>query len=65
MREFRCLEEQAFVLEVFQDHRVSLLDEYTGPVCLLGEFALAVDKIDKRDVVLLADAVIVFTESRG
>ena len=64
MRELRRLEELALLLEVLEDHRVGLLDEDARPFRLLRELALAVDEVHERDIVFLADAVIVFTKSR-
>ena len=65
VREFRCLEEQALLLEISEDQWVCFLDEDARPVRLGRELALAVDEVDKGDTVFLADAVIVFAVCRS
>ena len=65
VREFRCLEELALLLEIVKDHGIGLLDEDTRPSRLCRQLALAVDEIDKGDIIVAADAVIVFTKGRS
>ena len=65
VRELRCLEEQALLLEVCEDQRIGFLDEEARPIRLSCELALAVDEVDESDAVLLADAVIVFAVCRS
>ena len=54
--------EQPAALEVDKHRLVRVLAEHTRPLGLFGHFALGVHKLDKRQVVLLADLGVVFTE---
>ena len=61
----RRLKELAALFEVVDNQRVSVFDKYAGPVRFFRHFALVIDELHERHIVLAADAVIVLTESRG
>ena len=63
--ELRCPEQFARFLEIIKDQRVSILDEYASPVCIFRQLAFRIDILDERHVILAADPVIVFAESRS
>ena len=54
--------QQAPLLQILQHQLVRVLDEHAGPLGIGGHAALRVHEIDKGNVVLAADAVIVLTK---
>ena len=65
MRELRSLEELSLLLQILEYQRIRLLDKYARPIRLLCHLALAVDVLNKRHIILLANAVIILTECRS
>ena len=64
MLKFRRGEKLALRLQVFEDHRVRLLDEPARVRSLLRHIALAVHELDEGQVIGASDAAVILTESR-
>ena len=64
MFELRRVEQFSFLIQVFQDFRIRLLDEHSGISRFLRHLALAVYELHKRQIVFASYLCIVFTESR-
>ena len=58
------LEEQPLLLQILQDQRIGVLDKDARPVRVLRHFALRINELHERHVVLAAHAIIVLAERR-
>ena len=52
------------MFEIVENERISVLNESASPLSLSSHIALAVNELHKSDIILLANAVIIFTECR-
>ena len=64
MLKYRCFKKFAGIFQILQDQGIGILDEDPRPVRIRCHLSLAVYKLNKRHIILLADPVVVLTEGR-
>ena len=64
MLELRRVKQQPAFAQRVKDHRVGFFDEHAVPRGVAAHFAAGVDKLNERQVVFRADALVIYAECR-